>query len=117
MKDKTIEICSLETIRGRSWDYSIIVVDEAQGLFPQEVQALTTRVGVGSQLILLGDNSGVQTDIKNKTDGLSYLLGVIEKYNISAGVTKLTYDDILRSDITKEFVIAYDKELYQATKK
>lgn len=117
MKDKTIEICSLETIRGRSWDYSIIVVDEAQGLFPQEVQALTTRVGVGSQLILLGDNSGVQTDIKNKTDGLSYLLGVIEKYNISAGVTKLTYDDILRSDITKEFVIAYDKELHQATKK
>ena len=112
MKRGSIEICSLETIRGRSWDYSCIVVDEAQSLYPQEVQALVTRIGEGSQLVLIGDNSGVQSDVKSKIDGLSYILGIIEKYKIKDAIlTRFTYDDILRSDITRDFVIAFDKEL------
>jgi len=61
----TIEICSLETIRGRSWSDAIIIVDEAQNLFVPEVQALVTRLGEGSQMILCGDDSGIQTDVKN----------------------------------------------------
>ncbi len=114
MKMKAIEICSLETIRGRSWDNSIIIVDEAQNLFVEEIQALTTRIGEGSQMILIGDDSGIQTDIKNKTSGLSYLLGIVEKYKIEGvGAVKFLYEDILRSDITREFVIAYDKEFQE----
>lgn len=113
-KSGAIEICSLETIRGRSWDNAVIVIDEAQGLFPEEVQALTTRIGEDSQMIICGDNSGVQTDVKNKIDGLSYLLGIMQKYKIEdAAYTKLGYEDILRSGITREFVIAYDKELQE----
>lgn len=111
-KSGAIEICSLETIRGRSWDYSTIIVDEGQNLYSEEIQALTTRIGEGSQMILLGDASGTQSDIKNKKDGLSYLLGIIDKYKIEdAAYTKLGYEDILRSGLTREFVIAYDKEL------
>jgi phosphate starvation-inducible protein PhoH and related proteins len=114
MKDKSIEICSLETIRGRSWDDTIVVVDEAQNLFPEEIQALVTRIGQGSQMYLIGDDSGIQTDIKNTVEGLSYLLGIVEKYNIpDVGITYFGYDDILRSNITKDFVIAFDKELQE----
>lgn len=110
-KSGAIEICSLETIRGRSWDYSIIIVDEGQNLYSEEVQALTTRIGEGSQMILLGDDSNAQTDIKNKVNGLNYLLGILDKYKIEdAAYTKLGYEDILRSGIVKEFVIAYDKQ-------
>ena len=113
-KAGTIEICSLETIRGRSWDNTVILCDESQGLFPSEIQALTTRIGEGSQMIICGDDSEVQTDVKNKINGLSYLLGVIDKYKIQdAAYTKLGYEDILRSGITREFVIAYDKELQE----
>jgi phosphate starvation-inducible PhoH-like protein len=109
-----IEICSLETIRGRSWDDTCIIVDEAQNLYCEEIQALTTRIGQNSQMILMGDDSGVQTDIKNKKDGLSYLLGLIEKYDIEGtDFIHFTYDDILRSDVTKAFVIAFDKELQE----
>jgi len=112
LKNKTIEICSLETIRGRSWSNSIIICDESQSLFVPEVQALTTRIGENSQMIFCGDNTGNQTDVKNGMDGLTYLNKVVQKYKIpDIQFTTFTRDDICRSDIVKDFVIAYEEEM------
>lgn len=112
VKNKTIEICSLETIRGRSWNDSIIIVDESQNLYVPEVQALVTRVGTNSQIIFCGDNTGPQTDIKKGMDGLTYLEKVCKKYNIDdCSFTNFTREDVVRSGLTKEFVIAFEEEL------
>lgn len=112
LKNKTIEICSLETIRGRSWNDSIIIVDEAQSLFVSEVQALVTRVGTNSQMIFCGDDSGIQSDVKNGMNGLTYLHKITEKYYISDyAQVRFNREDIVRSGITKEFVIAFEEEL------
>jgi len=112
LKTGTIEICSLETIRGRSWDDAIIIVDESQNLFIPEVQALTTRVGENSQIIFCGDDSGIQTDVKNGMNGLTYLWKIINKYKIEdTSFTVFTRDDIVRSGMTKAFVIAFEEEL------
>lgn len=112
LKNKTIEICSLETIRGRSWSDAIVVLDEAQSLFVPEVQALTTRIGERCQMIFCGDNTGNQTDVKNGMDGLTYLNKLATKYNIpDIEFVSFTRDDICRSDIVKDFVIAYEEEL------
>ena len=116
LKNKTIEICSLETIRGRSWENSIIIVDEAQSLYVPEVQALVTRVGEGSQMIFCGDNSGTQTDVKNGLDGLSYLYKLVDKYTINdVSFINFNRDEIVRSGITKEFVVAFEEELLTNT--
>lgn len=113
LKNRVIEICSLETIRGRSWDDSIIIVDESQNLYVPEIQALTTRIGINSQMVFCGDNSGIQTDVKKSlTDGLTYLKFIIEKYNIQdTAFVQFNRDDIVRSDITRDFVIAFEEEL------
>lgn len=112
LKQKTIEICSLETIRGRSWDNATIIVDESQSLFVPEVQALVTRIGEGSQMIFCGDNSGTQTDVRIGMDGLTYLEQLASRYGIEdTAFIKFTRDDIVRSGITKEFVIAFEEEL------
>lgn len=111
LKHETIEICSLETIRGRSWDDSIIIVDEAQSLFVPEVQALVTRVGENSQMIFCGDDSGIQTDVKNGMNGLTYLRLITERYNIEGcSFINFTREDICRKGLTKEFVIAFEEE-------
>lgn len=108
----TIEICSLETIRGRSWENAICVIDEAQNLFIPEVQALVTRIGEGSQMIFCGDDSGFQTDVKNGMNGLRYLRKLVERYNIpEVTFVDFTREDICRSGITKEFVLAFESEL------
>lgn len=112
IKNQTIEICSLETIRGRSWSDSIIIVDESQSLFVPEIQALCTRVGENSQIIFCGDDSGVQTDVKNGMNGLTYLRKLVEKYNISdTAFVHFNRDEIVRSGLTKEFVIAFEEEI------
>lgn len=116
LKNKTIEICSLETIRGRSWENTIIIVDESQSLFVPEVQALVTRVGEGSQMIFCGDNSGTQTDVKNGMDGLTYLFKLINKYKIEdVSFIDFTRDEIVRSGLTRDFVVAFEEELLTHT--
>lgn len=117
IKNGTIEICSLETIRGRSWNDAIIIVDESQSLYVPEIQALTTRVGENSQIVFCGDDSGVQTDVKNGMNGLTYLREIVNKYNISdTAFVNFTRNEIVRSGITKEFVIAFEEEIIQDTK-
>ena len=112
LKNKTIEICSLETIRGRSWNDSIIIVDESQNLYVPEIQALTTRVGTNSQIVFCGDNTGPQTDVKKGMDGLTYLEKICVKYNIDdCSFTTFGREDVVRSGLTKEFVIAFEDEL------
>lgn len=112
IKNKTIEICSLETIRGRSWSDAIIIVDESQSLFVPEVQALTTRIGENAQMIFCGDNTGNQTDVKNGMDGLTYLNKIVQKYNIpDCQFITFTRDQICRSDVVRDFVIAYEEEM------
>lgn len=108
----TIEICSLETIRGRSWNDAVIIVDEAQNLFVPEVQALCTRLGENSQMVFCGDDTGFQTDVKNSMNGLTYLRKLVDKYEIpEVGFVKFNRDDICRSGITKSFVIAFEEEM------
>lgn len=111
LKNKVIEICSLETIRGRSWDDCIVIVDEAQNLYPQEVQALVTRTGENCQMVICGDSSGIQTDVKKGMDGLSYLKSICAKYGIDDSCfVEFTRHDIVRSGMTKQFVIAFEEE-------
>ncbi len=112
IKNKTIEICSLETIRGRSWSDAIIIVDESQSLFVPEVQALTTRIGENAQMIFCGDNTGNQTDVKNGMDGLTYMNKIVQKYNIpDCQFITFTRDQICRSDVVRDFVIAFEEEM------
>lgn len=112
MKHGDIEICSLENIRGRSWDNAIVIVDESQGLFIPEVQALVTRLGEYSQMILVGDASGFQSDFHGSMDGLTYLQKLVLKYHIdSCSTITFTSEDIVRSGLVKEFVKAFESEV------
>jgi len=62
-RQKQIEVQPIETIRGTSFNNSIVIVDEAQNLTIDEIKAITTRIGDGTKLILLGDPA--QSDLKN----------------------------------------------------
>lgn len=106
---KTGAICiqPIETIRGRSFDDSIVLMDEAQQLTVEELKAITTRIGENSKLFLMGDQA--QRDVR--TDGLGWLLSLIKKHELPVGYHKFTSDDIVRSGLCKAFVKAFEKEL------
>lgn len=103
---KTIEIQPLETIRGRSFDDSIVLMDEAQQLTVEELKAICTRIGTNSKLFLMGDNA--QRDVR--TDGLSWLSRLIDTHELPVDVHEFTSNDIVRSDLCATFVKAFESE-------
>lgn len=102
-----IEYQPLETIRGRSFDNTYLIVDEAQQLTIEELKAITTRLGVHSKLILMGDLA--QSDIKH-TSGLGILTALAKKYDLPIPHIDFTPDDIVRSDTCAMFVKLFHQE-------
>jgi phosphate starvation-inducible PhoH-like protein len=97
-----IQSVALESIRGRSFEHSAILVDEAQQLTLDEIKAISTRVGQGSVLILMGDPK--QTDLRNNT-GLTQFINLVNKYDPDGvSIVEFDLDDIVRSDICAQMV-------------
>lgn len=107
VEKKTIQLQPIETIRGRSFDSSFIIVDEAQNLSIDEIISITTRLGEESKLILLGDP--FQSDIKGQ-NGLSWFDAIADKYDLSIPSVHFTLDDVVRSKVVKEILVALYKE-------
>ena len=104
VKRGKIEVVPFETMRGRSFENSFILVDEAQNLTEEEMFMLLTRIGEGSKLIVSGDVD--QADIKCKL-GLSKAIHLISKKDLPVGVVYFTADDIVRSDACMRWVKAW----------
>lgn len=102
-----IEIQPIETIRGRSYKDSLVLVDEAQNLSIEELKAITTRLGENSKLVLMGDPA--QSDVKNGQD-LTTFCSYVEKSGILLPVIEFTVEDIVRSDIVAELVKMFIEE-------
>jgi PhoH-like ATPase len=77
----TIEIAPLSYIRGRTFNDSYIIVDEAQNATIHELKTIITRIGENSKIVLMGDTGQIDTPyIDEKSNGLSI---VIEKFRAS----------------------------------
>lgn len=106
LKTGAISIQPLETIRGRSFDDAIVLMDEAQQLTVDELKAVTTRIGENAKLYLMGDRA--QRDVN--TDGLKWLGDLVEKHDLPVAKHTFLSDDIVRSGLCKTFVQAFEAE-------
>jgi PhoH-like ATPase len=62
------EIVSVEAItfsRGRSWDDTLLIIDEAQNLTLHETKTIITRAGEGTKVVLLGDVDQIDNKVLN----------------------------------------------------
>ena len=102
LSKRKIVMQPLEYIRGQSLHDAFIIIDEAQNLTVEEVQALVTRYESG-RILFLGDN--FQTDIKG-LNGLDWLEKFAERNNLNYPVIKFGLEHIVRSSLVKEFLTA-----------
>lgn len=104
-----IEFISTSFIRGMSFDDSIIIVDECQNMNWEELSTIMTRVGYRSKIIFCGDYR--QTDLYRKNADKSGLWKFHEVAKTMPAFTSVefTTDDIVRSSLVKDFLIAVDK--------
>ena len=107
IKNGNIEMAPLSTMRGRSFKNAAIILDEAQNLTIPEVKMFLTRIGENCKVVLNGDI--YQSDIKEQS-GLSKIIHLAKKYNIDAVVVEFQLSDIVRSDICRQWLVAFMEE-------
>jgi len=63
-KEEAIELVSLAHFRGRTFDHSVVIIDEFQNLTRSQLAMVLGRLGKDSIMILCGDSQ--QIDLKDK---------------------------------------------------
>ena len=107
IKNGNIEMAPLSTMRGRSFKNAFIILDESQNTTVPEIKMFLTRIGKGCKVVINGDVK--QSDI-NGQSGLSKIIHLAKKHNLPVPVIEFGVDDIVRSDICKAWIIAFEEE-------
>lgn len=107
LKNQNIEVAPLALMRGRSFENTFVVVDEAQNITLPELKMLVTRIGEGSKLVLNGDIQ--QSDLK-EADGLSKITHYAKKHMLPIPIIEFTIDDVVRSDICRQWIRVFTEE-------
>jgi predicted ribonuclease YlaK len=102
---ETIKFWSTSFLRGTTLDNSIIIVDEFQNLNFHELDSIITRVGENTKICFCGDAS--QSDLQkiNERNGIVDFMSVLRKMP-SFDIIEFGVDDIVRSGLVKEYIIA-----------
>lgn len=105
VEQKLLTFMITSYVRGLTLARSIVIVDEAQNLNDMELNSILTRVGEDTKIIFCGDFR--QTDLQKRHDmsGLSKFMGIITNME-SFKMVEFGVDDIVRSALVKEWIIA-----------
>lgn len=107
-----IELLALEQVKGRSYDDTFIIIDEAEDLEPDVAKSLVGRQGIRSKVVIAGDLA--QADIK-KNSGLDLLLAVAKHTDIDVPLINFdSWEHCVRSDEAKKWGMAF--EAYESKK-
>lgn len=104
-----IEFISTSFIRGQSFDDAIIIVDECQNMNWSEISTVMTRVGYRSKIIWCGDYR--QTDLNKSRNDVSGVKQFLEIAKTMPSFTHIEFvvDDIVRSSLVRDWIIACNK--------
>jgi phosphate starvation-inducible PhoH-like protein len=110
--DGKIEIVPVSFMRGRTFLDSMIIVDEAQNVNHEQMEMITSRLGLRSKMMVCGDAH--QTDLKKKSDsGFKFLYSAATKVKNLEAIT-LTANH--RNEIVEDLLDYYQekKEIYSS---
>lgn len=92
-----IEIAPLSFIRGRTFDDSFLIVDEAQNASVHELKTIITRLGKNSKIILMGDIEQIDTPyLDSLSNGLTVVVEKFKGEKLSGHMTLMKGE---RSDV------------------
>jgi phosphate starvation-inducible PhoH-like protein len=103
-----IEIVPLGRMRGRTFNETFVVVDEAQNMTVRQMRMAVTRLGRRSCMVVTGDP--VQNDLPSgETSGLTHLLGMIAGTDLAV-VHQFQNIEIIRNDLVARLETLYSQE-------
>ena len=104
-QQETISFWSTSFLRGTTFDNSILIVDEFQNLNFHELDSIITRVGQNSKIMFCGDARQSDLTKMNDRNGIMEFINILRKMP-SFDIIEFDVDDIVRSGLVKEYIIA-----------
>lgn len=104
IENGAIEITPLAFMRGRTFNDSFVILDEAQNTTPDQMKMFLTRLGFGSRMVITGDES--QSD---NPKGPAGIRSAREKLAGIDGIAfcELSGADVVRNSLVARIVAAY----------
>ena len=99
-----VEFNTTGYLRGVTLENCVIIIEEAQNMTSEELRTVITRTGQNSRVFITADNK--QKDLKNS--GYERALRIIDRVE-SFGLVTFGHDDILRSKLVKQWLIAEEQ--------
>ncbi len=106
--NNVIEIAPIAFMRGRTLENCFIILDEAQNTTKTQMKMFLTRLGKNSQMVVVGDTTQIDL-ISEKESGLKDGLKKLKKIK-EIGFIELLEEDVVRHDLVKQIINAYEKE-------
>ena len=108
LEDGTVQIAPLAYMRGRTLDNAFVILDEAQNTTLSQIKMFLTRMGRNAKFIVTGDVT--QVDLPHKSDS-----GLVRAMNTVKGIRGIGFvefnkGDIVRHELVKHIVEAFDKQ-------
>ena len=86
MKEFIFESTSF--LRGKTYDNSIVIIEEVQNLNLHELNSAMTRIGINTQVLVTGSNS--QIDLQTKDSCFDKAISIISKMDDFFHIEHLT---------------------------
>ncbi len=106
--NNTIEIAPIAFMRGRTLEDCFIILDEAQNTTRTQMKMFLTRLGKNSQMVVVGDITQIDL-VGERESGLKDALKKLIKID-DIGFIELHEKDVVRHDLVKKIINAYEKE-------
>lgn len=106
-----IEFMTTGFLRGISIDNTVLIIDEIQSMTLHELFSCITRIGKNTKVICCGDF--LQNDLQYKRyeeSGMKSFIAIIKKV-ADFSIINFSHDDIVRSKLIKQFIIAYEQTM------
>jgi phosphate starvation-inducible PhoH-like protein len=111
--NKIIDICPIAYLRGRTFEDSYIIIDEAQNCTVNQMLMILTRIGANSKMVITGDLS--QHDRGFEINGLGDFLRRKNMHQLRNNIEfvdiahiKFTENDIVRHPVIKDIMTLYN---------
>jgi predicted ribonuclease YlaK len=102
---ESIKFWSTSFLRGTTLDNAIVIVDEFQNLNFHELDSIITRVGENTRICFCGDATQSDLQKTNERNGIVDFMRILRAMP-SFDIIEFGLDDIVRSGLVKEYIVA-----------
>ena len=95
-------------IRGTTIDNAIVLVDEINNLTFHELDSVITRLGSHTKMILCGDMYQSDLKFRDEQEGLGRFMSIVDRMDMFQSL-EFDFEDIVRSGLVKQYLIAKDR--------